>query len=217
MPRFQAYSPSRVSAASSAPGAHSAQSRARRKQAGGFAIDQFHVIGFGDGDLADALQLQQLAFDHHLRQLDQHVQHAEIALPQRNLKRLHVQPVAGENRSMIAPDHIDRRPPAARLRHVDHVVVHQRRGVDHLYHRGHADQGGILFAKQFAAEQNQNRPQTFAAARLQILADIGDRIHRRDRFDADLAFHLVQIARTRSKISKAVSERPRLPNAIGNY
>ena len=38
-------------------------------------------------------------------------------------------------RGVIAPDHVGRGPAAARLRHIDHVVVHQRRRVDHLDHR----------------------------------------------------------------------------------
>jgi hypothetical protein len=37
---------------------HRAQARAGGKQAGGFAVDQLHVVGFGNVDLADALQLR---------------------------------------------------------------------------------------------------------------------------------------------------------------
>jgi hypothetical protein len=38
-------------------------------------------------------KLHQLAFHHVLRQLDQNVENLEIALRQRHLKRLHVQPI----------------------------------------------------------------------------------------------------------------------------
>jgi hypothetical protein len=41
------------------------------KQAGGFAVHQFHAIGFSDLDAADALELQQLGLDHHLGQPDE--------------------------------------------------------------------------------------------------------------------------------------------------
>jgi hypothetical protein len=67
----------------------------RRAQAANrLAVDQFHVVSFCDRDLADAFELQQFALDHHLRQIDQQIQHREAALPHRHLKRLHVQPVA---------------------------------------------------------------------------------------------------------------------------
>jgi hypothetical protein len=46
---------------------------------------------------------------------------------------------------------------------------------------------------QLGGEQQQRRPQPFAAARLQILADGGDGIHRRHGFGGDLLFHLLQV------------------------
>src|SRR5258706_13369159 len=53
--------------------------RARRKQAGGFAIDQLHVIGFGDADLADALELKEFTLDHHLGEINQEIEHRKTA------------------------------------------------------------------------------------------------------------------------------------------
>src|ERR1700676_3151393 len=60
-------------------GADGSQAGAGGEQAGGFAVDQLEVIGFGDGYFTDAFQLQQFAFDHHLRQADEQVEGREIA------------------------------------------------------------------------------------------------------------------------------------------
>ena len=114
MPRFQAYSPSRSSVCESAPATSAPSLRANRKQAGGLAVHQFHAIGFGDVDAADALELQQLALHHHLGQPDQQVENVEIALPQRDLEGLHVEPVARQHAGVVAPLHVGRGPPAAR-------------------------------------------------------------------------------------------------------
>jgi hypothetical protein len=51
---------------------------------------QFHAVGLGQVHAPYALQLQQLALDHHLRQADEQIEDAEISLAQRQLKRLHV-------------------------------------------------------------------------------------------------------------------------------
>ena len=58
----------------------------------------------------------------------------KVALPQSHLESLHVEPVAGQNGDMVAPDNIRRRSAAAGLRNVDHIIVNQRGGMDHLHH-----------------------------------------------------------------------------------
>ena len=143
MPRFQAYSPSFSCDCGSGAGRQIAPRRAQtREQAGGLAVHQLHAVGFGDIDVADALELQQLAFDHHLGEADEQVENLEIALAQRDLEGLHVEPVAGQHAGVIAPLHVGRRPAAARLGGIDHVVVHQRGGVDHLHHGAELDGRG---------------------------------------------------------------------------
>ncbi len=84
--------------------------------------------------------------------------------------------------------------PAPGFGFVNDVVVHQRGGVDHFDDGGHADQAGVrLGAEEFAAEQDQDGAQALAAARLQILADVGDGVDRSHRFQADFALHLIQV------------------------
>ena len=111
------------------------------EKAGGLAVDQFHAVGFGDVDAADAVELDQFAFDHHLREADQQIENVEIALAQGDLKGLHVEPVAGENAGVIAPLHVGGRTAAAGLGDVDDVVMNERRGVDHFDHGAQLDRG----------------------------------------------------------------------------
>ncbi len=143
-----------------------AQPRAGGKQAGSLAIHQLHVVGFGDVDFADALQLQQLAFHHHLRQRDQQIQHVEIALAQGHLEGLHIQPVARQHAGMIAPDGVGRRTAAAGFGDVDDIVVHQRGGVNHFDHGGHANGAVADSTDQLRGQQDQNGPQPLARRHL---------------------------------------------------
>jgi hypothetical protein len=45
--------------------------------------------------MAELFHLQKLPFDHLLRERDEQVEDAEVALSQRSLKGLHIKPVAG--------------------------------------------------------------------------------------------------------------------------
>ncbi len=106
MPRFQAYSPSFSWVCGSACAGQGAQARAHGKQAGGLAVHQFHAVGLADVDVADALELQQFAFHHHLGEADQQVENLEVALAQGDLEGLHVEPVAGQHAGVVAPLHV---------------------------------------------------------------------------------------------------------------
>ena len=80
-------------------------------------------VVFGHVHAADFFELDQFAFDHFLREIDQHIEDAEVALFESHLEGLHVEPVAGEHAAMIAPAGICRRTAAAGVGAVDHVVV----------------------------------------------------------------------------------------------
>src|SRR5206468_7640475 len=83
--------------------ADSAEARAYREQARGFAVHQLHAVGFGDLNLPDAVELQQLAFDHHVGERDEEVENLEIPFTQGDLEGLHVEPGAGEHAAVSAP------------------------------------------------------------------------------------------------------------------
>ena len=84
-------------------------------------------------------ELDQFAFDHFLRQVDQDVQDAEIAFFKRNLERLHIQPIARQNAAMIAPARIGGRAAAAGVGAVDHIIVNQSGAVKQFDHGGELD------------------------------------------------------------------------------
>jgi hypothetical protein len=97
---------------------------------------------------------------------------------------------------MIAPLDVGGRPAAAGLRHVDHVVVNQRGGVDHFDHGAELDgrlAAGLAARRRSARRAAEARAQTLAAALLQITADGGDGLDRRQRFDVDRLLDLFQI------------------------
>ena len=77
--------------------------------------------------------------------------------------------------------------------HVDHVIVHKRGGVNHFHYRGKPPRTIRRWPKQAAAKQQQCRPKTLSAARLQILVDGRDCINRRHRFRTDFALDFTQI------------------------
>ena len=52
---------------------------------------------------------------------------------------------------------------------------------------------GVAGPEHLSAQQNQDGAQPLAAAGLQVLADRGERFHRGDGLEADLALHLVQV------------------------
>src|SRR6185312_9182793 len=177
---------------------HRAEFGAGGKQAGRLAVHQLHAIGFRDADLADAVELDEFAFHHELREADQKIQNMEIALPQRRLKRLHVQPVARQNTGVIAPLHVGRRPAAASTGNIDHVVMDERGGMDHFDDSAELDSGfavgrGVSRAREPGAKQEQGRAEALSAALLEIPADGGDGLDGRKRLDVDGLFDLFQI------------------------
>ena len=78
-----------------------------------------------------------------MRQVDEDIQNPEIALLERHLERLHVQPVPGEHTAVIAPSSVRGRTPAARAGAIDHVVVNQRGAVQQLNDRGETNGAAV--------------------------------------------------------------------------
>ena len=164
------------------------QAHANREQASGLAEDQIEVLVQRD-QLAQLFHLQQFALDHLLREFDQRVENAEIALLHRDLERLHVEPVAGQHALGISPLRVGRGTAAPRLGLVDDVVVNQRRGVNDLDHRAQPNRALPLVVEQLRGKQQQGRADALAAACAQIFADLGDGLDVRDRVAAELALH----------------------------
>src|SRR3982751_5269856 len=93
-------------------------------------------VFFSAVDAADFVELDEFAFDHFLREVDEDIEDSEVALFQSHLEGQHVQPVAGENAAVIAPARICRGTAASRVRRVDHIVVNEGGAVKQLHYCG---------------------------------------------------------------------------------
>ncbi len=167
---------------------HRTEPRASAEEARRLAVGEVDRFRLGEVDAPKTRELQKLALNHVLREVDQDIEHREIPLAQRHLKRLHVQPVAREHAHVVAPARVGAGAPAPRLRAVDHVVVDQRRAVDHLDHCAQADRALAAIACRPRAQQQQRRTQPLAAALAQVAGDFGHRLDRAAALRGDLLF-----------------------------
>ena len=131
--------------------------------------------------------MQQFAFDHLLRQFDQRIQDAEVALLHRNFEGLHVKPIAGQHTFGIPPLGVCSGTSSACLGFINDVVVNERCGVDDFYDRAQFDCAPALIIEKLGREQQQGRAQSLTAASAKILADLGDGRDTRDSIAPELS------------------------------
>ena len=165
-----------------------AHPHAHRKQARCLAKNQVEVF-IERNQLAQLLHLKQFALYHLLRQIDERVQNAEVALLDRNLEPLHIQPVTRQHAFRIAPLRVGCRPPAPGVGFVNNVIMHQRGRVNDLHHRAQSNRAASSIVKQFGGEQQQRRTNAFPASSAQILPDLGDCAYARDCVTPELALN----------------------------
>ncbi len=72
-------------------------------------------------------------------EVDEDIEHAEIAFFESNLKGLHVKPVARQNAAVISPAGIGGRATPTSVCAVDHVVMNQRGAVKKFHDSGEFD------------------------------------------------------------------------------
>src|SRR5947209_5278996 len=162
-----------------------AHAHADRKQASGLAVDKVKVLVERDA-LAQLLDLQQLALDHLLGKINEHVEDAEVALLHRDAEGLHVEPVAGQHAHGVPPVGVGGGTSAASLGLVNDVVMDQGSGVNDLHHRAQLDDAASAVIEELCREQQQRGTNALAAASAQIFADIGDGADIRNRIAAEL-------------------------------
>src|SRR5579863_8169326 len=172
---------------------HRAELGAGGEKACGLAVGNFHAVRFGDVDAADTVELNQLAFDHHLGEADEQIEDMEVALAQGGLEGLHIEPVARQHAGVIAPLDIGRGAAAPGLRDVDYVVVDKGRGVNHFDHRAQLDRGVASATGKSRGQQEKGGPQALAAALLEITADGGNGFNGGKRFDVDRFLHAFEV------------------------
>ena len=169
------------------PGQDRTHAHAHGEQAGGLPVDQIEVLVERD-TFSQLFNLQELAFDHLLGQVNEHVQDAEVTFLHRDFESLHVEPVAGQHALGVPPLRVGRRTSAPRLGFVNNVVVHERRRVDDFYHcaQPHGPAPGV--SEELGGKQQQRRTDSFSTAGAQVLADLRDRRDVRDRVASELLF-----------------------------
>ena len=123
----------------------------------------------------------------------------KVAFAQRHLKRLHVEPIAGQHAGLVSEALVGRGLAAAHGRLVDDVVVHQRRRVNDLGHRREAHGRLALVAERAGEQKHQDGTQPLAAAGLQMVRDGADGVHRADRVELDRLFDLEQVVGDQSQ------------------
>src|SRR5262249_21713077 len=150
-----------------------AKTHGDREQAGGLAEDEIKMLVERDA-LAEFLHLQELAFDHLLREVDQFVENLEVAFLDGDLESLHIKPVTGENALGVAPLRVGRRTAAASWSFVDDVIVNQCGRVNDFYHAAEANGAALVMRKKLGGKQKQRRTDSLTAAGAQMFADLGD-------------------------------------------
>src|SRR5208337_776454 len=175
---------------------HATEPRAAAEEAGGFVGGQFQGIFLGHIHAADLGKLQEFAFDHFLGEINQDVEHMEIAFFEGNLKGLHVEPIAGEDAAVIAPAGIRRRAATARVGAVNHVVMNECGAVKELDDGGQAN-GAARFAAASGGvavtKQEQRGAQALSAAAQQIARDFRNRLKRRGTLAGQLLLDLHEV------------------------
>ena len=111
---------------------NAAEAGAPAKETGGLIGRKLEGVVLRDINAADLFELEEFAFDHFLGEIDEDVEDMEVTFLQRNLERLHVEPVAGEDAAMVAPAGIGGGAATARVGGVDDVVVDERGAVEKL-------------------------------------------------------------------------------------
>src|ERR1700722_13495826 len=152
-----------------------AEARAAAEETRGLVGRKLQRVFFGNIHAADFRELQKFAFDHFLGQVDQDIEDAEISLFERHLKRLHVEPVAGENAAMITPARIRGRAATARIGAVDDVIVNQRRAVKEFDDRGELDGGWSAVTSISRGQQQQRGAKTLPSSAEEVAGDFGNR------------------------------------------
>ncbi len=170
-----------------------ADARAATEQVRRLAADDVEVLVLADHHLALLRELIQLAFDHPQRDVAELPHDVEPVGRQRQAHRLDVEVVAQQNGDVAAPPRMHRRLPAAPLRVVDDVVVHQGGGVDELDDRGVEDGELARVARQTRCHQQHGRPNALAPAVLDVSPDLRDEVDLRFDVPVELCLDLLQV------------------------
>jgi hypothetical protein len=175
---------------------HAAESGASAEEAGGLVSGQLDGIIFGNIHAADLGELDEFAFDHFLGEIDEDVEHAEIAFFESYLERLHVQPIARQNAAMVAPAGIGGGAATARVSTIDHIIMNQGGAMEKLDDRGKPDGAATIRSASdgiTVTKQQQSRPKTLPSPTEKITGNFGDRLKSRGALAGQFLLHLDEV------------------------
>ena len=166
------------------------------EEAGGLAINEVEVLLLVD-EVAELLDLEQLALDHLLGERDEEIEDVEVSFFERGGEGLHVEPVAGEDALGVAPGGVGGGAAATNVGLVDDVVVNEGGGVEHFNDGAEADAagggGGRVAAEGLGREQEEHGADAFAAAGHEVGGDIGDDLDVRGGLGGELELDRVEV------------------------
>src|SRR5580700_8630708 len=188
--------------------------RTPAEQARRLVRSELQGVFLGYIDAPNLRELQEFAFDHFLREVDQHVEDAEVAFLKSHLEGLHVEPVPCQNAAMIAPTGIRGGAPATRVGTVDHVVVDQRGAVKEFDNRRQFDRTRAAVTGIARGEQQQRRAQPFTASTQKIAGDFGNRLEGGGALSRQFVFHEHEVISDEIENLPGCEQRDGLPPGL---
>ena len=125
-------------------------------------------------DVARLHQLKDLALGHRVRRGGDEFEDGHVAVVGHQMEGFGVEEIPDEDARRIAPDLVCGNLPPPGFRMVDHVVVKQGGGMDELDDRRQGVAALPPVAAEFRGGQEQEGPETLAAAADQVVDDLRD-------------------------------------------
>ena len=186
--------------------------------------DDPDVVRLGRDPAALAVELEDLRLGHGDGRAGEGFHDPAIVVPDEELEGLGVEMVADEDRRVVSPARVGRRPSAPQRRLIDDVVVDERRRVEQLDHGRQPHRPLAPRAREPRRQEEQDRAQTLAAGAGNVAAHLLDEADRRIELATDLCFDrfevgahershalLEQTFEGRSRHAARATSRPRDP------
>ena len=145
------------------------------------------------------LELDQLAFHHSARDVDENIQDLEIVKLESNVKSRHVHPVAGQYGDLVTPLGIRRSPASSDLGVVNDVVMDERCDVNQFNYAGQLHGSRSSFPRHFRTEEQRGRTEPFSPAAVHIGIDTVDKRYRRLGKDLQMGIDLLELLLDQAK------------------